>query len=62
MLDWDINHDLFKNLMKTIFKISTMMHETWINIENCQIATIFCVDHSLLTPTRLENEHCNNKV
>jgi hypothetical protein len=38
------------------------MHETWINIENCQIVTFFCVDHSLPTPTRLESEHGSKKV
>jgi hypothetical protein len=61
MQDWDINHHLFKILMKIILKISTMMHETWINIENCQTVTIFRVDHNLLTPTRLESEHGSNK-
>jgi len=38
------------------------MHETWINIENGQTVTIFCVDHSLPTLGRLESEHGSNKV
>jgi hypothetical protein len=33
-----------------IFQNSTMMHEIWISIENCQTVTIFCVDHSLPAP------------
>jgi hypothetical protein len=37
--------------MKIIFQISTMMHETWIDIENYQIVTVFCVDHNLPTPS-----------
>jgi hypothetical protein len=37
--------------VKIIFQISTMMHETWIGIENCQTMTNFCVDCSL--PTHL---------
>jgi hypothetical protein len=27
-----------------------MIHETSIGIENCQIVTVFCVYHNLLTP------------
>jgi len=47
MLDWDMNHHLFyKLLIKIIFQISTMMHETWIGTKNCQIVTILCVDCS----------------
>jgi hypothetical protein len=47
MLDWDMNH---RFLMKIIFQISTMMHETWIGIKNYQTVTIFGVDHNLPTP------------
>jgi len=36
--------------MKIIFQIFTMMQETWISTKNCQIVTIFCVDHNLPTP------------
>jgi hypothetical protein len=41
--------------MKIIFQISTMMHETWIGIENYQIVIIFCGDCSLPTPISNQN-------
>jgi hypothetical protein len=42
----------YKIWVKIIFQMSTMMHETWISIENCQNVTIFCVDRNLPTPLR----------
>jgi hypothetical protein len=41
-----------------IFQISTMMHETWIGIENYQIVIVFCVYHSLLTPYCWREQSC----
>jgi len=41
MLYWDINYHLLQNLVKMIFQISTMMHETRIGIENYQIVIVF---------------------
>jgi hypothetical protein len=53
-------HHLYKILVKIIFQISTMivwqfsMHETWIGIENCQTITIFCVQHNMHSPQKLD--------
>jgi hypothetical protein len=44
MLDWDMNHHLVQKFDESYFQISTMMHETWIGIENCQTMIVFCQD------------------
>jgi hypothetical protein len=41
--------------MKIIFQISIMMHETWIGTKNCQIVTVFSVNHNLPTPQNGQN-------
>jgi hypothetical protein len=43
MLDWDIDHHLLQNFIENYFQISTMMHETWIGIENHQTMIVFFV-------------------
>ncbi len=39
-------------LSENIFQISTIMHQTWTSVENCQIMIVFCLHriHSLHSP------------
>jgi hypothetical protein len=62
MLDYDMNLIFHKNLMKIIFQISTMILETWIGIENCQIVIVFCVDRSLPKPNTHKTYNNWNKI
>jgi len=40
--------------MKIIFQISTMMHETWMGIENYQTMIVLCAHYSMHSPNRNE--------
>jgi hypothetical protein len=39
-----MNHHLLQNLVKFIFQISIMTHETWIGTENYQTMIVFYVN------------------
>jgi hypothetical protein len=65
MLDWDINHHLYKILVKISFQISTMIYETWIGTKNYQTMRIFyvhCNMHSRFTTSKDLKHGSNNNA